>query len=53
MSRKDYIAAAEIIHGTEDLEERARLAREFGRLFKADNPRFDKYRFETACGVLT
>jgi hypothetical protein len=54
MTRKDYIETANILNGFsgeihpqvfEDLVE------EFAQFFLADNDRFDKARFEKACGV--
>ena len=48
MSRKDYIAAAEII-ATIPLEYRDRIACLFANMFSADNPRFDRARFLRAC----
>lgn len=48
MSRKHYVEAARIIreHGGEN---RDALTREFADMFKANNSRFDQYRFRAAC----
>ncbi len=51
MTRKDYIATAEIIKSynlqlPEVLLER--LVNDFAEMFKADNPRFDANRFRVA-----
>ena len=54
MTRKDYVKTAEILKGFsteihpyifEDLVE------EFAQFFLSDNDRFDKAKFEKACGV--
>lgn len=52
MTRKDYVATAEIIHAynlqlPEILLEN--LVNDFAEMFKADNPRFDANRFRVAC----
>lgn len=61
MTRKDYIRIAEAIQsarytcsqaGTETANKACNVvAFEFARLLAADNPRFDRERFLTACGV--
>jgi hypothetical protein len=54
MTRKDYVKTANILKGFADeihpqvFED---LVEEFAQYFMADNDRFDKARFETACGV--
>lgn len=51
MSKKHFIAAANIIQSEPCLEKRGNLARFFCELAKADNPRFDEERFLNACGL--
>ena len=54
MTRKDYVQTANILKGFVDeihpqvFED---LVEEFSQYFLADNERFDKARFEKACGV--
>jgi hypothetical protein len=54
MTRKDYVKTAEILKGFSDeihpnvFED---LVEEFAQYFMSDNDRFDKARFEKACGV--
>lgn len=54
MTRKDYVKTAEILKGFSDeihpqvFED---LVEEFAQFFMSDNDRFDKARFEKACGV--
>lgn len=63
-TRKDYEAVAGIIHDQAELlaglyydthSDTARalsqMVWEFGNIFGADNPRFDRARFEAACGM--
>jgi hypothetical protein len=55
MTRKHYIAMAQAfklvkVHGG-DTDTIAKLARELASVLKVDNPRFDKDKFLTACGV--
>lgn len=54
MTRKDYISTSKIlkafsdeIHPTVFID----LVDEFSDFFQADNERFDREKFETACGV--
>ena len=49
MTKKDYIRIAECIkkHRNGNI----RLMVEFCKVFKTDNPRFDKDRFLKACGM--
>lgn len=58
MTRKDYLLIAEAIQSARlttkpgDANAAADIvAVEFARLLAADNPRFDRERFLTACGV--
>ena len=54
MTRKDYVKTAEILKGFSDeihpnvFED---LVEEFAQFFMSDNDRFDKARFEKACGI--
>ena len=48
MTRKDYVATAEILNGFKDLIG-DQLVFEFSEWFSADNPRFDETRFWDAC----
>lgn len=51
MTRKDYVAIADIIDGARDqgltLEE---VAEKLADTMEKDNPRFDRARFLEACG---
>jgi hypothetical protein len=53
MTRKDYVMIADTIatswHASAD--SKADLAYKFADVLEADNPRFDRARFLTACGV--
>ena len=53
MTRKDYVATAEILNGFKDiiLDEItfADLVDEFSLMFESDNPKFSPTIFETAC----
>jgi hypothetical protein len=53
MTRKDYVATAEILSSFKDLigDEFTfhDLVDEFGGMFQADNPRFDSTKFFEAC----
>jgi hypothetical protein len=53
MTRKDYVATAEILSSFKDLigDEFTfhDLVDEFGSMFEADNPRFDSTKFFEAC----
>ena len=54
MTRKDYIAVAKIVADNADSmtpEAHERLVNDFARFMAQDNPRFDRVRFSTACGV--
>lgn len=54
MTRKDYVKTANILKAFSDeihpqvFED---LVEEFAQYFMSDNDRFDKARFEKACGV--
>jgi hypothetical protein len=55
MTRKHYIAMAQAfklvkVHDG-DIETLTKLAHELASVLKVDNPRFDKDKFLTACGV--
>lgn len=48
MTRKDYVATAEILNGFVnkiDFIELSQMAIQFGEMFEKDNPRFDNQRF--------
>jgi len=47
-TRKHYVEIARILNGVQDRRERQRLADEFARLFRQDNPAFDVERFSSA-----
>jgi len=52
MTRKDYVATAEILNGNRIFIHPAtfaELVNEFGNYFENDNPRFDFAKFENAC----
>ena len=54
MTRKDYVKTANILKGfSEEIHPQVfeDLVEEFAQYFQSDNERFDKARFETACGV--
>jgi hypothetical protein len=57
MTRKDYVMIAEVINrNTGSLTESAfidfaRMAEDLATELQNDNPRFDRDRFLTACGV--
>ena len=57
MTRKDYVMIAEVINrSTGSLTESAfidfaRMAEDLATELQNDNPRFDRARFLTACGV--
>lgn len=58
MTRKDYVAIAEVISSNRSvMNEVARagvdvVATELATVLKRNNPRFDRDRFLTACGVI-
>ena len=47
-TKRHYIEIARILNGVRDPRERQRLAEEFARLFREDNPSFDVERFSSA-----
>ena len=53
MTRKDYVATAEILNGFKDIIQDnitfADLVDEFSLMFESDNERFDSVRFADAC----
>jgi hypothetical protein len=52
MTRKDYVATAEILknfHDKMEMTDFVNIVWKFSDMFSADNPRFDKARFEFAC----
>ena len=54
MTRKDYVKTSNILKGFSDEIHPAvfeDLVEEFAQYFQADNDRFDKARFEKACGI--
>ena len=54
MTRKDYVKTAEILKGfSEEIHPNVfeDLVEEFAQFFMSDNDRFDKARFEKACGI--
>lgn len=54
MTRKDYVATSNILKSFADEIHPSvfgDLVDEFADFFQSDNERFDKERFETACGV--
>jgi hypothetical protein len=53
MTRKDYILIAKTINDAYYLDQNKKLtiARDFADELSFDNPRFDRARFLTACGL--
>jgi hypothetical protein len=59
MTRKDYVLIADTLanlmsdfnNGGEDSVSLSLVAQELADTLEADNPRFDRERFLTACGV--
>lgn len=54
MTRKDYIEVSNILAGfSGEIEPKVfeDLVEEFSQFFMSDNERFDKARFEKACGI--
>ncbi len=55
MTRGDYVMVARVIvdevERAEDLDVIGRIAGGLADVFAADNPRFDRARFLTACGL--
>lgn len=51
MSRKDYIAIAHALSGLGDTVSKREVVAALSDVLRNDNPRFNRERFETACGV--
>jgi len=56
MTKKDYIAVANILQGNKGMTEKSEtmrdsIATDLADLFQKDNPRFDRDRFSIAAGV--
>ena len=55
MTRKNYVRAAEILSGLNangfEVSGYEELCNAFADMFAADNSRFDRERFLTACGL--
>ncbi len=59
MTRKDYVLIAQTLaglmsdfnNGGEDSVSLSLVAEELATALETDNPRFDRHRFLTACGV--
>ena len=54
MTRKDYVATAEILSDVADVIDDVvlyALAKDFSNYFSKDNPRFDRDRFFRAVGI--
>jgi hypothetical protein len=54
MTRKDYIAVSEILSDYAEVmppEEYLDIVRDFAKMMKKDNDRFDGVRFFEACGI--
>lgn len=49
-TKKHYIATAKIVKSLPKTQ-RKKTAEKFARQYAADNPRFDRARFMSACGV--
>jgi hypothetical protein len=52
MSKKDYIAIAQVISEQPDTPEVRAIAEGMARYFERDNHLFNRSRFLAACGVL-
>jgi hypothetical protein len=50
-TRKHFIAVAATVSAIADKNERQKQAEFQAQIFAADNPRFDKGRFLSACGL--
>ena len=54
MTRKDYVAVAEILSNYQDVieaDEYYEMVMDIGKMMKLDNIRFDLSRFMLACGI--
>jgi len=52
-TKKDFIATAKMIAEIQDRTEAKKLAESFAKIYAGENPRFDYYRFYSACKVQT
>jgi hypothetical protein len=50
-TRKHFVAVAQTVAAITDPRKRAELAQHHAAIFAADNPRFDRARFLSACNV--
>lgn len=50
MSRKDYIAIAEILRTTRGVKEVAKIALKLADLYENESPSFKREKFLEACG---
>ena len=50
-TRKHFVAVATTVAAITDKAKRRRLAEHHAAIFAADNPRFDRSRFLSACNV--
>ena len=50
-TKKDFIAAAKTIAAIADKSEKQIVANNFCNIFQNQNPRFDKTKFLSACGL--
>jgi hypothetical protein len=56
MTRKDYVAVAEILSDYQEViefDEYYQMVMDFGKMMRLDNERFDLSRFMIACGIDT
>jgi hypothetical protein len=54
MTRKDYVAVAEILSDYQEVieaDEYYQMVMDFGKMMRLDNERFDLSRFMIACGI--
>lgn len=54
MTRKDYVAVAEILSNYQEVieaDEYYEMVMDFGKMMRLDNERFDLSRFMIACGI--
>lgn len=50
-TKKDFIHAAKTIAQITDKDEKTNVANNFAKVFSESNPRFNKAKFLTACGL--
>lgn len=50
-TKKDFIQAAKTIAQITNKDEKSNVANNFVKIFAEQNPRFDKAKFLTACGL--